>query len=109
MVVLQFAGQPRRMPLTRLARDWRGELVTLWRPPPGYREGQVVADDGSPLARWVTERLLPLDASPGRPIGERVRAFQRAQGLVQDGIAGPQTLMALSRASDVGVPRLLSP
>ena len=37
----------------------------------------------------------PLDGYPGRRTSAAVRAFQRANGLVDDGIAGPLTLAAL--------------
>ncbi|GAB4043182.1 MAG: hypothetical protein Fur0014_15750 [Rubrivivax sp.] len=107
--LLRVGGQERRVPLASLLRDWDGEFTTLWRAPPGWREGVAVADETAPLARWVAERLTPLDGRPDRPLAERITAFQRAQGLVPDGIAGVQTLMALNRASGVDEPRLARP
>ena len=42
----------------------------------------------------------------GGSLAERVAAFQRAQGLTADGLAGAMTLMQLNRASGVDEPRL---
>jgi general secretion pathway protein A len=44
----------------------------------------------------------------GRPLRERVWAFQLAQGLPPDGVAGPMTLMRLSQAAGIDEPRLES-
>ena len=89
---------PVRVSLATLASRWTGEFATLWRPPP--------ADD--PVA-WVAARLaaeqagaLPADAA----LRSRIEAFQRAQGLVVDGKAGPLTLMQLNRVAAVVEPRL---
>jgi general secretion pathway protein A len=106
---LRQAGGERQVPLTRLLRDWRGEFVTVWRAPPGWREGMVVTDDDTALARWVGERLARIDGAPARPLAERITAFQLAQGLAPDGVAGPQTLLALNRAAGVDEPRLARP
>jgi general secretion pathway protein A len=107
--MLRVAGQPRSVSLDRLARDWQGGVATLWQPPPGYQSGQVVPDDGSELAGWVASRLSAFDASPDRPLGQRVLAFQLARGLDPDGLVGPQTLMALHRAAGGEAPRLSTP
>jgi general secretion pathway protein A len=107
---LRIAGRDRVVPLAVLARDWRGDFATFWRAPPGFRAGQTVvtAEDGA-LARWVGDRLNAADGGSTRPLGERVFAFQLAQGLAPDGLAGPQTLMQLNRAAGVDEPRLLRP
>ena len=33
---LMVDGQPRALAVADLARVWRGEFTTFWRPPPGY-------------------------------------------------------------------------
>lgn len=98
------------LPLAGLAQVWRGEFATLWRAPPGYRAGEL-ADAASPLAPWLTAHLATTaattPASGGAPdLSARVFAFQLAQGLEPDGLAGPLTLMQLNRASGVAEPRL---
>jgi general secretion pathway protein A len=106
---LRIAGRERSLPLATLLRDWRGEFSTVWRAPPGWREGVVVNEEDTALARWVSEHLARIDGKPARPLAERITAFQLAQGLSPDGIAGPQTLLQLNRAAGVDEPRLSRP
>ncbi len=85
-----------------LGGAWRGEFATLWRTPPGWRDAPGEAPAPA-LAAWMSERL------PGRPtvpLKTRITAFQVAQGLKADGLAGPMTLMQLNRAGGVDEPRL---
>lgn len=97
------------LPLTALAPVWRGEFATLWRTPPGY-------DDGAPVD-WLSARLAAAqgESVPSAPatkfdaaLRNRLNAFQVAQGLKPDGLAGPLTLMLVNRASGVAEPRLAS-
>ena len=96
------------LPLTALAELWRGEFATLWRTPPGY-------DDGAPVD-WLSAQLAAAqgEAAPPAPtrfdaaLRSRLNAFQVAQGLKPDGLAGPLTLMQINRASGVAEPRLQS-
>jgi len=111
---LQGPAGPMRVSLATLATLWRGDFATLWRMPPGYGGGEPGAAvppvrPGSPLADWLLAQLgayqsgaLPLDA----PLAVRIEAFQRAQGLKPDGLAGPLTLMQLNRAVAVPEPHL---
>ncbi|MDM4768159.1 AAA family ATPase [Pelomonas sp. SE-A7] len=109
---LQAGGHSQRVGLAALSRQWRGEFALLWRVPPGY-DGQARAE---PLAGWLDQQLAKAlgeaaagDGSP-RPfdaaLQARVAAFQRAQGLRADGLAGPITLMQLNRAAGIAEPRL---
>jgi general secretion pathway protein A len=108
-------GQETRVSLDQLANVWRGDFATFWRPPPGYREGEMVSG-AAPLAPWLSERLgLPprsASASASAAAGDddvlrgRVFSFQLAHGLEPDGLAGPLTLMQISRASGIEEPRL---
>jgi general secretion pathway protein A len=110
---LQFADASYAVPTPVLAGLWRGEFATLWRPPPGYRGGALNPADAA-QARWLAEQLDRLppgaagDVATGAGVRERLRAFQTAQGLPADGLAGPRTLMQLNRAAGVDEPRLAS-
>ncbi|WP_425257629.1 AAA family ATPase [Rubrivivax sp. RP6-9] len=97
---LEGAGSPQTVSLATLAALWRGEFATFWRAPPGWREGEPA---GAALAAWLDPRLPPV---PGQPLSVRVMAFQVANGLKPDGLAGPMTLMQINRASGVDEPRL---
>jgi general secretion pathway protein A len=97
---LHSAGRSFVLDLPALASVWRGEFATFWRTPPGWREG-------SDRSAWLEQQLAPAAGSAAQPLRERVHAFQLAEGLPPDGLAGPMTLMRLNRAAGVEEPRLL--
>jgi general secretion pathway protein A len=105
-------GQTLRAPLAQLTPLWRGEIATLWKMPPGLPEGDAAATAQG--AAWVDEQLTRAGVQPAAPQAQdsaeprraRIRQFQRAQGLTPDGVAGPLTLMLLTRAAGAQEPRL---
>jgi general secretion pathway protein A len=102
------SGAPQKLPLTRFAARWQGDFATFWRAPPGYAGAIGDAQPGS-AADWLSARLDRVVGSADArqaPLSSRVQAFQTAQGLKSDGLAGPVTLMQLNRASGVDEPRL---
>jgi general secretion pathway protein A len=104
---LQAGAQRLRVTLTALARVWRGEFATFWRTPPGFREGGDATADAV-TRRWLEHELQAVGTDVSRSLRERVSAFQLAQGLPPDGVAGPMTLMRLSQAGGIDEPRLES-
>ena len=102
---LQVGSQSYVLTLPALAAAWRGDVATFWRTPPGWREGSDPMA-GAAARGWIEQQLGAASINPGRPLRERVQAFQLAQGLPPDGLAGPMTLMRLSRAAGVDEPRL---
>lgn len=98
-----------------LEREWNGTFVVLWKPPragigllsPGMMGADVV---------WLRQRLDALagQANPAarggpvydEPLVARVAAFQRAQKLIPDGIAGAETMAKLSAVADRAAPSL---
>jgi general secretion pathway protein A len=89
--------------LPALARVWRGDFATYWRIPRGWRDGGGMA----PQARtWIDQQLSAAGYAGPQPLADRVRAFQLAQGLPTDGLAGAMTLMRLNRAAGIDEPRL---
>lgn len=87
---------------TALTGLWRGEYATLWRTPPGWREPPAEVP-APPLAAWLSQHL---PGTPDQPLRARLNAFQVAQGLKPDGVAGPLTLMQLNRTAGVEEPQL---
>lgn len=107
---LDFGGTELTLPLMQLARVWRGEFATYWRAPAAYRLGDIARAD-SDLGQWLLQQLSGIDGRGGNGVGDealrsRIAAFQLAQGLSPDGLAGPLTLMQIGRASGVDEPRL---
>ncbi len=94
---LQVGDQRFVLTLPALARVWGGDFATLWRVPPAWREGADFQADPAGRA-WIAERLQAAGHGGPEPLRARVLAFQLAQGLAPDGLAGPLTLMRLARA-----------
>jgi general secretion pathway protein A len=95
--------------LVSLASLWRGDFATFWRVPAGL-SGKIVDAGSGARAADVARQLAALN---GQPVAasdsewkSQVSAFQLAQGLKADGIAGPTTFMQLNRATGVEEPRL---
>jgi general secretion pathway protein A len=108
---LRMAGVSQTVSLVSLATLWRGDFATFWRAPPGYA-GKLVDAGAGPVAGWLAEQLAKLRgehvpiAADEAAWKARVSAFQLAQGLKPDGLAGPTTFMQLNRASGVDEPHL---
>ena len=110
---LRTGTRSQTVPLAVLARQWRGDFATFWRAPPGYA-GRVIDGRDHPATPWLEQRLAALQGvnapTPGETsdarLREQIQAFQLAQGLKSDGLAGPTTLMQLNRAVGVDEPRL---
>ncbi len=107
---LQVGEQRWLLALTTLADIWRGEYTTLWRQPPG-QSGRLGNGNSGPAAVWATAQLNNLQQQGALPADavsfeQKVRAFQRANGLEADGIAGPMTFMLINRAVNLDEPRL---
>lgn len=102
-------------PLAVISARWRGEFVALWQAPEGYRS-KILPGQKGPALDWLATRLSQVDhgpaiATPARldgALGERVLAFQVAQGLKADGVVGATTFMQLNRLSGVREPALLT-
>ena len=110
---LQVGERRWQMPLTALADVWRGGYTTLWRQPPG-QNGRLSNGNSGPAAAWATRQLDQLQAQGELPANatsfdQKLRAFQTANGLDAEGIAGPITFMLINRAAGVAEPRLGAP
>ena len=110
---LRMQGVSHTVSLESLAKTWRGEFATLWKAPAGYREKLVEGNTG-PVVDWLAARLAKLQNEPvptekrafNAALKAKVYAFQFAQELKPDGVAGPETFMLLNRATGVDEPRL---
>lgn len=105
---LTLADGTASVSLATLAAQWHGDIAALWRPPPGYSGDAAAAARGA-FADWLRDSLQAFqgDTLPAAtPLRQRIEAFQRAQGLPPDGLAGPMTLMQLNRAAGESGPRL---
>jgi general secretion pathway protein A len=96
-----------------LERHFRGEFVTMWKIPAGYREKISIGDTGGDVD-WVNAQLAALNGLRPPATGQafdaaaslQSREFQSAQGLIADGVVGPMTFMQLNRAAGVSEPHV---
>jgi len=87
-------------------RLWTGEYAALWRVPSAIGEGlsgPLGPGANGPVVEWVGQQLRPryLPAADGpvrfdAAMAGALRDYQRAHGLVSDGVIGPETLMAMA-------------
>ncbi len=111
---LRLGPELRRVSLSSLGRGWQGEFATYWRPPEGYSSRLRPGSSGAFVGRLASQlaalegRVQAAAPSPvfDPALRERVRAFQRGQGLKPDGDPGPMTLMQLERALGSAAPSL---
>ena len=90
------------------------EFVVLWRPPVQTRGTLAAGDQGAGVA-WLVKRLEPasgaISGAASDPVFDEtvvnaVRRFQRAVGIADDGVAGPETLILLDGDPPPGIPTL---
>ena len=115
--VLQIGAARHKVRTASLTQLWHGEFATFWRPPTGYLLGMPPGSKG-PAVDLLSSQLATLEGTNQTAgsatvqalfddaLRERVRAFQRAQGLKPDGHPGPMTFMQLESALEIHVPRL---
>ena len=110
---LRAGGVTQTVNLLSLSKAWRGEFATLWRAPQGY-QGKLVSGQVGPAVDWLALQLAKAHGEApaagaqkfDAALQAKISAFQVAQGLKPDGLAGPITLMQLNRVAGVDEPRL---
>jgi general secretion pathway protein A len=104
----------RSVALGALAAQWAGQYTLLWRMPRDALDHLFVGVRG-PAVQWLTTQLAqakgqaaPFSKAPlfDDEVERQVKEFQLAQGLVPDGLVGPQTLMRLAAVGDRSAPQL---
>lgn len=114
-VLLAVDGRRQRVAIPAFVARFGGEFTTFWRMPGAFRD-VVGQGDRGPDVDWIAQRLAGLNKTTApaldQPLDARtqewLRAFQAAQDLKADGVAGPRTYMRLNQLSGVAEPRLLA-
>ncbi len=104
-------GDKQQVALSKLGPLWTGEFTFMWHKPPEF-DGPVGVGSSGKLVRWVAERFASIDGQPQpltntrftRALAQRVKLFQRQQGLTEDGVVGMQTLLRLNEATNADFP-----
>jgi general secretion pathway protein A len=101
--------------LGALATQWTGQYTALWRLPTDARE-IIRAGERGPAVQWLINQLAQARgevADIGKApvfddaLERQVKQYQLAQGLIPDGMVGPQTVVRLAGVGDTSAPTLL--
>ena len=100
-------------PLDVVSHYWTGEYQLVWQTPPSYNRPLMQGMSGdavmwlvSALASHRGEQVGAAKSVFDSEVAEQVKDFQRSKGLIPDGIAGTQTVLALWTAQNPHMPRL---
>ena len=113
--MIEAGGETRSVMLKELEKRWLGDYTLLWRQPPNYR-GDIHPGMRGRDIQWLDAQLAaiqgrkPLTAETlvyDTQLVIRVKKFQLAEGMVPDGVIGPQTIIHLSNAAGGKAPKLL--
>ena len=96
--------------LSQLGPLWTGDYTYLWHPPTGFQR-PIALGDSSPVVGEVARLFARLDQQTtvlaqqrfNRALDQRVRLFQRTNGLDDDGVVGERTLLKLNEQLSVDV------
>ena len=96
--------------LSQLGPMWTGDYTYLWHPPAGFNRPIALGDSG-PVVGEVARLFARLDQQAtglaqerfNRALDQRVRLFQRTNGLDDDGVVGERTLLKLNEQLFVDV------
>jgi general secretion pathway protein A len=99
-----------RIDLALLGPRWTGRFRFLWHPPAGYSRPLALGDSGEAVSE-VAGLFARLDGQSRALAGEqfnsalqqRVRLFQRQEGLDDDGLVGVQTLLRLNERLGIDI------
>lgn len=113
---LSLAGEENWITPRELRDAWFGGFVVVWQTPPRY-PGNLRSGDRHPTVEWLRDKMLRLTALPlesnqpqsfGSALEEAVVLFQEQEGLLADGIVGPETWIRIHQRLGLPGPALLS-
>ena len=114
VVSIRLGDQTVEATAADLGSHWYGSYIVLWQMPPDYRGALKLGDEG-PSVAWLRQHLaaaLQIDlraADPARfddALQAALIRFQRENGMVPDGVAGPMTWIAMRATEPDATPRL---
>jgi general secretion pathway protein A len=106
--------EKRKVDIDQIALRWFGDYTLLWKVPQQYR-GDMKPREKSGAVPWLEKQLSLIQGRPARllenmlfdeRLTREVKQFQYAQGLVPDGIVGPETVILLDTMAGSGAPIL---
>ena len=112
--ILVVGKESVRISLEDVESQWGGDYTLLWKTP-HYYKGSIEPGKRNLLIPWLDRQLafvqnrkrkIRANIRYDEELVSHVKKFQRAEGLLPDGIIGPQTLMRLNTALGTKSPTL---
>ena len=112
---IEMGSEVQTVDLREIENKWADDYTVLWNIPPGYQD-KIRPGSKGVVAAWIDLQLSSIQGREPRqqkqPVYDadlvaQVKKFQSAEGLLADGIVGPQTIIHLSTAAGGKVPKLL--
>lgn len=104
----------RTVEIKEVERKWLGDYTLLWRTPPDFRSPLRPGQKGN-MVLWLEKQLALIQGKSDQPMKHisyegdlvaQLKKFQLSEGLVPDGIVGPQTIIHLNTFTASGEPLL---
>jgi general secretion pathway protein A len=101
--VLVVGQEKRVVDSKELEKRWSGDYLLFWRAPENYNSNIHPGDKGAQIG-WLERYLSSVQGKKPQPkspltydddLVRRVKKFQLEEGLITDGIVGPQTIIHL--------------
>ncbi len=112
---IEVGDDTRIVDMKEIEQRWFGDYTLLWRTPPHYR-GDIHPGMTGPDVHWLDTQLAVIQGREAQKEGvliydnqlvTQVKRFQLTEGLIPDGIVGPQTIIHLNTASGSNAPMLV--
>ena len=89
-----------------LDRQWFGSYTILWQPPEGF--SGTIKPDSATEDTWLREKMATITGKDltGLKLKPLVREYQRREGLIADGIVGPETIIHINSGTGNPGPNL---
>jgi general secretion pathway protein A len=104
----------RTVDIKEVEKKWLGDYTLFWRTPPDFRSPLRPGQKGN-MVLWLNKQLALLQGKTDQPrknllyegdLVAQLKKFQLSEGLVPDGIVGPQTIIRLNTLTTSGEPLL---
>jgi len=106
--------EARTVEVREVEKKWLGDYTLLWRTPPDFRSPLRPGQKGN-MVLWLNKQLALIQGRTDQPrknllyegdLIAQLKKFQLSEGLVPDGIVGPQTIIHLNTFTASGEPLL---
>ena len=101
--VLVVGGETKTVDFKEIEKRWLGDYLLLWKAPGNYK-GAIRPGDKGPEVAWLERNLSSPQNKKTQArssflydvdLVKRVKRFQLSEGVVPDGVVGPQTIIHL--------------